>query len=78
MLALVNNARDKAIEEVGVESPDFFNVFARIYAELVVEECEFLLESHAQGMDKHGFESKAYTARICAGIIKEHFGLKGK
>lgn len=77
MLALVIKAREKALEEVGSEdSPDFFNVYAMMYTELLVDECEFLLESHAQGMDRYGFDAKAKTARICIGIIKEHFGLK--
>lgn len=76
MLALVIKAREKALEEVEESSPDFFNVYARHYTELMVNECETLLELHARGMDKYGFESKARTARICVGIIKEHFGLK--
>jgi len=75
MLALVIKAREQALEEVEESSPDFFNVYARHYTELMIEECEFLLESHAQGMDRYGFDAKAKTARICVGIIKEHFGI---
>lgn len=47
-------------------------------AEVIARECAELINAHAQNMEKYNFEEKARTARSCAGMILEHFNMKGK
>ena len=46
--------------------------------DLIATDCADLADAHGQQMDRYGYGHKSKTAFACAGIIREHFGVKGK
>ena len=68
--------KEIALKTGGSHYPEVGGQLLEQFADELVRSCAKLIESHADSLSAYKFNDKASTAKTCAGIILEHFGLK--